>query len=238
MDSQVSPTPFIAEQYTNDKKTHVLLAAATIKLPNIAEALCRNKNISVRILVTETAEKLIAGQSLGQPVLGTLLHIDGVDAVYRDEDEWTPSWTRGGPVLHIELRKWAHILLVAPMSANTMAKMTNGIADNLLLSVIRAWDTTGVVDMGFKTQKPMIIAALDMDPCTYRHPVTEKQLKVLRDRWERSESNPKGWVTVLPPIEKILACGDVGTGSAGSMMDWRDIVTVVQNYVAGSAQKS
>ena len=105
MDSQVSPTPFIAEHYTNDKKTHVLLAAATIKLPNIAEALCRNKNISVRILVTEPAEKSIAGQSLEQPVLDALLQIDGVDAIYRDEDEWTPSWTRGGPVMHIELRK-------------------------------------------------------------------------------------------------------------------------------------
>ncbi|CAI7641934.1 unnamed protein product [Penicillium glandicola] len=233
MDSQISPEPFIAQQHTNDK-VHVLLAAATIKLPDIAEALCRNKNISVRILVTEPAEKFLVGQRSEEAVLDTLLQIDGVDAIYRDEDEWSPSWTRGGPVLHIELRKWAHILLVAPMSADTMAKMVNGIADNLLLSVIRAWDTTGVVDMGFKTQKPMIFAALDMDTCMYRHPVTQKQLKVLRDDWGWSESNPKGWVTVLPPMEKSLACGDIGTGS---MMDWRDIVTIIQNYVAGSAQK-
>lgn len=105
MDSQISPTPFIAQQYTNDKKIHVLLAAATIKLPNIAEAICRNKNISVRILVSEPAETLLVGQSLEQPVLDTVLQIDGVDAMYRDEDEWSPSWTRGGPVLHIELRK-------------------------------------------------------------------------------------------------------------------------------------
>ncbi|KAK4867316.1 hypothetical protein LT330_000826 [Penicillium expansum] len=234
MDSQISPTPFTAQQYANDKKIHVLLAAATIKLPNIAEALCRNKNISVRLLVTEPAEKFLIGQSSEELVLDNLLQMDGVDAIYRDKDEWSPSWTRGGPVLHIELRKWAHILLVAPMSANTMAKMVNGIADNLLLSVIRAWDTTGVVDMGFKTQKPMIFAALDMDACMYRHPVTEKQLKVVRDQWGWSESNPEGWVTVLPPIEKSLARGDVDTGS---MMDWRDIVTVIQNYVAGSMQK-
>ncbi|KAJ5193723.1 Flavoprotein [Penicillium cf. griseofulvum] len=226
-------TSFTAQQYTNDKKVHVLLAAATNKLPNIAEALCRNKNISVRILVTEP-EKFLIGQSSEQSSFDTLLQIDGVDGIYRDEDEWSPSWTRGGPVLHIELRKWAHILLVAPMSANTMAKMTNGIADNLLLSVIRAWDTTGVVDMRFKAQKPMVFAALDMDACMYRHPVTEKQLKVLRDEWGWSELNPKGWVTMLPPIEKSLAHGDVDTGN---MMDWRDIVTVIQNYVAGLAQK-
>jgi phosphopantothenoylcysteine decarboxylase len=120
------------------------------------------------------------------------------------------------------------------MSANTMAKMTNGVADNLLLSVIRAWDTTGVVDMGFKAQKSMVFAALDMETCMYRHPVTEKQLKVLRDEWGWSELNPKGWVTVLPPIEKSPTRGDVDTGN---MMEWRDIVTVIQNYVAGSAQK-
>ncbi|EKV05285.1 Flavoprotein [Penicillium digitatum] len=234
MDSQISPTPFIAQQYANDKKIHVLLAAATTKLPNIAEELCRNKNISVRILVTEPVEKFLIEQCLEQPDLDNLLQIDGVDAIYRDEDEWSPSWTRGGPVLHIELRKWAHILLVAPMSANTMARMVNGIADNLLLSVIRAWDTTGIVDMGFKSRKPMIFAALGMDVCMYRHPVTEKQLKVLRDQWGWSESNPEGWVTVLPPIDKSLACGDTDTGS---MMDWRDIVTVIQNYVTGSMQK-
>ncbi|KOS40645.1 hypothetical protein ACN38_g8499 [Penicillium nordicum] len=235
MDSQISPTPFIAQQYTNDKKIHVLLAAATTKLPNIAEALCCNKNISIRILVTDPEEKFIAGQSSEQPALENLLQIDGVDAIYRDEDEWSPSWTRGGPVLHIELRKWAHILLVAPMSANTMAKMANGIADNLLLSVIRAWDTTGVVDMGFKPQKTMIFAALDIDACAYRHPVTKKQLKVLCDQWGWSESNPEGWVTVLPPIEKSRASGGDDTGS---MMDWRDIVIAIQNYVAGSVQKS
>ncbi|OQE36263.1 hypothetical protein PENCOP_c012G03799 [Penicillium coprophilum] len=232
MDPQI--LHFTAQQYTNDNKVHVLLAAATIKLPDIAEALCRNKNISVRILVTEPAENLIIGQSSKQPVLDDLLQIDGVDAIYRDEDEWSPSWTRGGPVLHIELRKWAHILLVAPMSANTMAKMTNGIADNLLLSVIRAWDTTGVVDMGFKSQKTMVFTALDMDTCMYRHPVTEKQLKVLRDEWGWSESNPKGWVTVLPPTEKSLDSED---DDIGNMMDWRDIVTVIQNYVAGLVQK-
>ncbi len=46
----------------------------------------------------------------------------------------------GDPVLHIELRRWADVLLVAPLSANTLAKMANGLADNLLTCVVRAWD--------------------------------------------------------------------------------------------------
>ncbi|KAJ5570769.1 hypothetical protein N7535_004429 [Penicillium sp. DV-2018c] len=229
MESKISPTPFIAEQHMQDKKIHVLLAAATSKLSNIAEALCQNKNIAVRILVTGSAGKHLR-QSPEQPDYDSLLQLDGVDAIYRDEDEWNPSWTRGGPVLHIELRKWAHILLAAPMSADTLAKMTNGIADNLLLSVIRAWDTTGMVDMGFKPWKPRIFAALAMDTCTSQHPVTGKQLRVLRDEWGYSESNPEGWVTVLSPTEQSMACGD-------GMMEWRDIVAAVQEYVAGLTQK-
>lgn len=43
-------------------------------------------------------------------------------------------------VLHIELRKWADVLLIAPLSANTLAKIAGGLCDNLLTSVVRAWD--------------------------------------------------------------------------------------------------
>lgn len=223
---------FLAQQHLQDNKIHILLAAsgsvATIKLPNIAGALCRHENVSIRIIITESAEKFLLGQSSEQPGLDTLRQIDGVDGIYRDEDEWKIPWTRGASILHIELRKWAHILLVAPLSANTMAKMTMGIADNLLLSVIRAWDTTGLVDGGLKPWKPIVIVAPAMNTAMWRHPVTEKQLKVLQDEWGCSDQNPDGWVTVLSPIEKPLACGDVGTGG---MMDWREIVRTIRDYL-------
>jgi len=58
--------------------------------------------------------------------------------VYGDEDDL--RWVRGMPVLHIELRKWADVMLVAPLSANTMAKFASGICDNLLTLVFRAWN--------------------------------------------------------------------------------------------------
>ncbi|KAJ5665615.1 Flavoprotein [Penicillium maclennaniae] len=213
---------FSAKQHLQDNKTHILLAAsgsvATIKLPNIAEALSRHGNVSIRIIVTESAEKFLAGQSSEQPLLDRLEQIDGVDGIYRNEDEWATPWKREESILHIELRKWAHILLVAPLSANTMAKMTMGIADNLLLSVIRAWDTTGLVDGDFKAQKPVIFVAPAMNTAMWRHPVTEKQLKILQEEWGYTDLNPKGWVSVLSPIVKSLACGDVGTGA---MMDWK-----------------
>ena len=57
-----------------------------------------------------------------------------------DEEEWHQWQKKGDPVLHIELRKWADLLIVAPLSANTLAKMAQGLCDNCLTSVVRAWD--------------------------------------------------------------------------------------------------
>jgi phosphopantothenoylcysteine decarboxylase len=69
----------------------------------------------------------------------------------------------------------------------------------------------------------------------WRHPITDKQLKVLQEEWGYSSLNPDGWVTVLPPIVKSLACGDVGTGA---MMDWRDVVRTVQEHLGLSVIES
>jgi hypothetical protein len=46
----------------------------------------------------------------------------------------------GDPVGHIELRNWADGAVVAPASANTLAKMAGGLCDNLLTCIVRAWD--------------------------------------------------------------------------------------------------
>lgn len=54
--------------------------------------------------------------------------------IFFDEDEW--HWKKkGDPILHIELRKWADIFLIAPLSANTMGKISNGLCDNLLVII-------------------------------------------------------------------------------------------------------
>jgi phosphopantothenoylcysteine decarboxylase len=45
----------------------------------------------------------------------------------------------GDEVLHIELRRWADLMVVAPLSANTLAKLANGLCDNLLTCIVRAW---------------------------------------------------------------------------------------------------
>jgi phosphopantothenoylcysteine decarboxylase len=66
--------------------------------------------------------------------------LPNVDAVYQDKHEWVEPWKRGASILHIDLRRWSNLLVVAPLTANTLAKISGGFADNLLTDVIRAWD--------------------------------------------------------------------------------------------------
>jgi len=110
-------------------------------------------------------------------------------------------------VLHIDLRKWADICLVAPLSANTLAKLANGLADNLLTSTLRAWDFT----------KPICVAPA-MNTYMWDHPVTRPQLDTLQS-W--------GY-TVVQPVVKTLVCGDTG---AGAMASVETIVTTVMDIV-------
>lgn len=222
---------FSAADYAEDEKHHILLAAsgsvATIKLHLIAGALASYADVSVRIIVTKSASEFLQGQAEEQPSLTSLYEVKGIDGIYLDDDEWSKPWVRGDKILHIELRRWAHILVIAPLSANTMAKMSNGISDNLLLSVVRAWDTTGMIDM--RRKKIMIAPA--MNTAMWRHPITRKQLKTIDEDWTDGEESS---VIVLRPVEKTLACGDTGDGA---MMDWKQIVTRVEDHL-GLQQQS
>jgi phosphopantothenoylcysteine decarboxylase len=154
----------------NDGKRHILLAAsgsvATIKLVQIINGLKQQENISIRLILTQSASEFLAGQSLEQPTVDQVSRLPHVDAIYTDAHEWAQPWKRNAPILHIELRRWADVLVIAPLSANTMAKIVNGLCDNLLTSVVRAWDTTGSVD-GVKKK---ILVAPAMNTAMFAHP--------------------------------------------------------------------
>ncbi|KAI0854749.1 putative flavoprotein [Xylaria cubensis] len=136
----------------NDGKTHLLLACsgsvATIKLPNIIQALSKypSNQLSIRVVLTPSASRFLAGQSKEQPTVSGISNLPNVDAVYIDADEWKVPWVRGAGILHIELRRWADVLVIAPLSANTLAKIVGGFSDSLLTSVVRAWDPWGELD--------------------------------------------------------------------------------------------
>ena len=129
--------------------------------------------------------------------------------VYTEVDEWPYpdhiGYTKDDPVRHIELRKAASALLIAPISANTMAKMAYGLCDNLLTSVARAWDYT----------RPVIVAPA-MNTMMWHHPSTEEHLHKI-----------KSWgAQVVPPVSKILACKDQGEGA---MAQIDDILEMLRN---------
>lgn len=104
----------------------------------------------------------------------------------------------------IQLRRWADIVLIAPCSANTLAKLAHGLCDNVVTSFLRA----------LSPSTPTLLFPA-MNTLMYMHPHTEKQLAIARD-----ELNYE----VYGPIEKRLACGDLGTGA---MFEWADIVALV-----------
>lgn len=214
-------SPETLEAARDDGKYHLLLAAsgsvATIKLVPIINGLAHHKNLSIRIVLTKSAVHFLAGQSPEQPTVSGVAALPNVDAIYTDSSEWSQPWKRGAPILHINLRKWADVLVIAPLSANTMAKMVNGMCDNLLTSVIRAWDTNASVD-GIKKK---IIVCVAMNTAMYRHPITSKHMTTLKEEW----GGENGWVEVLEPISKALACGDVGEGA---MVSWEEIVKQIE----------
>jgi phosphopantothenoylcysteine decarboxylase/phosphopantothenate--cysteine ligase len=92
-------------------------------------------------------------------------------------------------ITHIEDSKEADIMVVAPATANTLAKMANGVADNLLTSMYLAFGKTVVVAPAMNTQM-------------WEHPATQANVAALRDQG----------VFVVEPGAGELACGDYGSG--------------------------
>ncbi len=151
---------------------------AAYRLPNIISML-RKKDVIVKTIVTERAKSFVAPQALA---------VMSQNPCLTDEDEWNYK----DNVLHIELAKWCDAMLIAPLTANTLAKISNGLCDNLLTSTVRALGET-----------PLFFAPA-MNTRMWENPLTAAQL----------ESSKKYYnITVIPPIEKRLADGDSGMGA-------------------------
>jgi phosphopantothenoylcysteine decarboxylase len=134
---------------------------------------------------------------------------------YSDEDEWL--WeTIGDKVLHIDLKDWADILVIAPLTANTLAKMANGLCDNLLTCICRAW------------RDKTIVLAPAMNTDMWNHPLTGQHLSDLQKHYMTRLRHPMQRlnVFVVDPVEKKLACGTTGIGAMASV---DSIVQVVRS---------
>jgi phosphopantothenoylcysteine decarboxylase len=147
------------------------------------------------------------------------------DVVILDEDEWPGRdsgrhYQRDDPVLHIELRRWANVLVIAPLDANTLAKLANGLADNCLTCVWRAWDPA----------RPVVLAPA-MNTFMWEHPLTKRHLRQLAEGTAAPPADLDlesliAWINracprlhMVAPQEKRLACGDVGMGGLAELTD-------------------
>jgi phosphopantothenoylcysteine decarboxylase len=159
--------------------------------------------------------------------------------VILDADEWPgrnrdARYDRGDTVLHIELRRWADILAIAPLDANTLAKLAVGLCDNCLTCVWRAWDLA----------KPVILAPA-MNTLMWEHPFTRRHFRAIAADAGTAHipghlpvevliaqiNDRSKTLRIVRPVTKQLACGDVGMGG---LADVEDVVTAVDESLARS----
>ncbi|RIA99107.1 phosphopantothenoylcysteine decarboxylase-like protein [Glomus cerebriforme] len=170
------------------QKTKILIGAtgsvASIKIPILVQSLLQNQNVEIKIVSTDKALHFFDRESLTKDF--------GVQVI-TDTDEWK-AWSKvSDPVLHIEYRNWADMFVIAPLDANTLAKVANGLCDNLITCILRAWDTN----------RPVIVCPA-MNTYMWEHPFTLKHLEILTNQLKYE---------VISPISKKLACGDTGIGA-------------------------
>ena len=169
---------------------------------------------SLKVVATKAAKHFFNWEELKKDLSSPSVSID----FHSDEEEWRDWKKVGDPVLHIELRRWADILVIAPCSANTLAKLANGLCDDLLSCIVRAWD--------FKDPNKLLVIAPAMNTMMWESPFTQKHLETLVELGGGTMDNQKR-VQIIGPVEKTLACGDVGNGAMASPTD---IARLVADY--------
>ena len=171
-------------------------SVASVLVPKLALAL-KGAGHEVQVAATESSLYFFEKEKVDAPV-------------WRDRDEWPEGgYTVGDPILHTDLKEWGDLLLIAPLSANTLAKLSLGLADNLLTSTARAW----------RVSKPFVVGPA-MNPQLWEHPATEEHLARLK-AWYGDNFE------VVEPVSKVLACREVGKGAVAAI---DDIVIAVSSF--------
>lgn len=173
---------------SSKEKCNILIgctgSVASVKLPMLVKLLRDLKvagyETDIKVIATKNSFHFFSAEELRSVV-----------TIFSDEDEWSAWKEMSDPVLHIELRRWADLLLIAPMDANTLAKVANGLCDNLLTCTVRAWDR----------HKPLMFCPA-MNTYMWDHPITATHVKQLKDL---------GYIEI-PCVAKRLACGEIGYG--------------------------
>lgn len=136
----------------------------------------RKQGAEVRVIMTEHAQQFVTPLTFKE-ISGNKVAI----SMWDSNQEFN--------VEHISLANWADAFVVAPATANILAKMANGIADDLLSTTLLA------------AQAPIIVCPA-MNTGMYQNPITQENIEKLQ----------KHGVTVMPPAVGYLACGVTGPG--------------------------
>jgi phosphopantothenoylcysteine decarboxylase/phosphopantothenate--cysteine ligase len=143
----------------------------------------------VRVVQTPTSRRFVGEASFaaltGAPVLLSEFERDPARGAFPDQAQ-----PEHEPLSHLELVANADVLLIAPASANTIAKLAAGLADNLLTSCVLAADC------------PLVLAPA-MNSHMYEHPATQANLRTLRER---------GAMVVEPGVGRLASKGEQGVG--------------------------
>lgn len=137
----------------------------------------------VTVLMTEAATHFITPLTL-QVLSKHPVHLDVMAEPQPDK------------VNHIELAKQTDLLIIAPASANTIAHLANGLADDIVTSVALA----------LPSDRPKLIAPA-MNTQMYLNPITQENLDKLKGHGYQE----------IAPREALLACGDIGPGALAEL---------------------
>ena len=148
---------------------------AAYKSVDLASRL-RKAGWDVRVVMTESATRFVTPLTF-QSITRHPVHVD----------QWALPETGG--IEHIDLTRGVDVALICPATANTLAKLAHGLADDLLGTTVLA------------LRAPLLVAPA-MNPGMWEHPATQANLALLRARG----------VQVIAPEAGEMACGDVGTG--------------------------
>ena len=147
---------------------------AAYKAADLASKLSQ-QGYSVSTVLTEQAQQFVTSATMGGVSSGP---------VY-----FSPYSADASKILHIQLAEESDVLVIAPATANMLAKMAQGFADDLLSCTLLA------------TIKPVIVVPA-MNPNMYQHPATQENIKTLKQRG----------VIVLNPESGHMACNVDGVG--------------------------
>ena len=181
------------------KGKHIILGVtgsiAAYKAATLTRLLVK-EGASVKVVMTPLAKEFITPLTMATLSKSPIL----VDFYNPENGDWNS---------HVDLGLWADLYLIAPASANTIGKMAGGIADNLLLTTY------------LSAKCPVMVApAMDLD--MYKHPATQRNLKVLQ-----SFGN-----IIIEPESGELASGLIGKGR---MEEPEKIVSFITDYFARQA---